>query len=102
MPGINVTGEDDMVRAPQIYQPQNDDEYYGWLTLNPLGFVLNLRERRMVLHHANCRHIKSYRIHGAMTQRGSRKICSDSRVALIEWIERQVRLDNRRCGSCAA
>jgi hypothetical protein len=89
-------------KLARIFTPRDDDEYYGWLTQNMRGFVLNVRHRKVMLHHATCLHIKSYRIYGAMTRGKSRKHCAESRDELIRWVRNNPQLQIRTCGTCAA
>jgi hypothetical protein len=66
-----------------VLEFSTDREYFGWLTANPGGYVLSVRTREgPLLHRANCTHIDRHNNPGALTERGTRKLCSTSRQEL--------------------
>jgi len=62
----------------------NDGEYFGWLTANPDGFIVNTRRclplDYMILHRASCPSIREYKggaKPGGFTERNYIKVCSN-------------------------
>jgi hypothetical protein len=73
-----------------IHEFDNDREYFAWLTLHPQGYVLSVRQREgPLLHRANCTHIDRHNNPGALTERGTRKLCSTSRQELRAFARSQ-------------
>jgi hypothetical protein len=68
-----------------------DDEYHGWMSQHPEGYVLNTKRQNdpyAVLHVSGCHHISTYtRKHGknAFTGGDYIKVCSDSANNLYRW-----------------
>jgi hypothetical protein len=87
-----------------VVEPTRDVEYYRWLQLNPSGFVLSVSGRRQPkLHNTGCGNIRTHNNPGAMTERGSRKICSLSKSALRDWLGANGYSQiPDKCGTCGA
>jgi hypothetical protein len=84
-----------------IYEPMDDRDYYGWLSSHPAGYVLSLKgKREPMLHRSDCSHID--RNNNTITK--ARKICSEDRRALGDWVRRNG-LGNgivlNKCRSCS-
>lgn len=86
----------------QVYEPKTDPEYYGWLDMHQSGYVLNVQGKQQpMLHRADCTHIDRHNNAGAMTQRNTRKICSESREELRNWLQANgYSIIPRKCRSC--
>jgi len=86
----------------QVYEPKTDPEYYGWLDMHQHGYLLNVQGKQQpMLHRADCPHIDRHNNAGAMTQRNSRKICSENRAELRRWLEANgYSMISRKCRSC--
>jgi hypothetical protein len=65
----------------------NDSGYFGWVQTHPYGFVLSVRGKKPLLHRSSCIHIDRHNNPGALTERGTRKICADSKDALRRWVK---------------
>jgi hypothetical protein len=69
--------------ASQAHEFSDDAGYFGWLSAHPLGYVLNLRRRKgPLLHQARCSHINRHNNPGALTERGSPKVCAETKNVL--------------------
>lgn len=66
---------------------ENDRDYFRWLAAHPMGYVLSVRGREYLLHTTACAHIDRHNNPGALTERGSRKVCADSKTVLREWVK---------------
>ena len=72
---------------PETDEFTNDSGYFGWVQSHPNGFVLSVRGKKPLLHRASCTHIDRHNNPGALTERGSRKICAESKDALRRWVK---------------
>ena len=75
--------------APDIVECEEDGEYFDWLADHPSGFVLSMRKPRPMLHVSSCTHVDRHNNAGALTQRGPRQLCSDSKRRLREWFNEE-------------
>ena len=67
----------------EVFEPTNDQDYYAWLNSHPTGYVLSLKgKQEPVLHRTECNHID--RNNNTITK--ARKICSEDRRALGDWV----------------
>lgn len=66
----------------------DDRGYFGWVHSHPNGFVLSVRSRKgPLLHRATCAHIARHNNAGALTERGTRKICAEAKQSLRDWVK---------------
>src|SRR5688572_30744776 len=87
--------------------PQTDEAYHQWRHAHPGGFVLNvrrsLRPDYMVLHAADCGHIRTHSSPGAFTERSYRKVCATDPELLRDWAREHGRSDgtfSKECPDC--
>lgn len=89
----------------QVSEFSDDSGYFGWLADHPYGYVLSVRGRTQpLLHRATCTHIDRHNNPGALTVRGSRKLCSETKDALREWVLSEgisMSIVLRKCRSCS-
>jgi hypothetical protein len=65
----------------------DDRGYFGWIQAHPDGYVLSIRAGKgPLLHQATCTHIDRHNNPGALTERGTRKICAEDKRVLREWV----------------
>lgn len=65
----------------------DDRGYFGWVQSHPNGYVLSVRNRKPpLLHRAACTHIDRHNNAGALTERGTRKICAEAKQPLRDWV----------------
>lgn len=84
---------------------EKDKDYEQWLSQNPGGYVLNIKENLspnyVVLHTAVCRYIhNSHHREGAFTERGYRKVCAPSVQALTDWTKKNISSDGQFTAEC--
>ena len=65
----------------------DDSSYFGWVQSHSYGFVLSVRGKKPLLHRASCTHIDRHNNPGALTERGTMKICAESKDALRGWVK---------------
>ena len=74
-----------------VMEFDTDSEYFGWLTHHAEGYVLSVRlSGKPLLHRASCLHIDRHNNPGALTQRGSRKVCADSKQEIRSWVQSNI------------
>jgi len=88
-----------------MHEFANDDQGYGrWISVNPNGFVLNVRSNPgpnyTVLHRADCRTIARTRDEGAYTGRGYHKVVGDTVDELRRYTRNLGRADGSFSGVC--
>ena len=82
----------------RVFNANESAEYEQWLEAHPNGYVVNHRQRRPMLHHANCGHIYPPR-RGFESSTSTPKAVSNDRAALEQWAqEHGLSLD--RCSTC--
>jgi len=90
---------------PETSEFADDAAYAWWRNTHPWGFILSVRARRApLLHRATCSIVDRDRKRGALTARGSRQICADSKVALREWVRTEEPASSailERCPKCS-
>jgi hypothetical protein len=92
-------------QAQDTFEPESDSELYGWQDMHPSGYVLSVRKGKPpLLHKSGCGHIITHNNPNALTQRGMRKICAETKNLLRDWVRENglgsgIVLD--RCRSCS-
>jgi hypothetical protein len=72
--------------TPETFEFDDDRAYFEWLSAHPSGFVLSIRKAKgPMLHTAECPHIDRHNNPGALTERGTRKICAETKASLRAW-----------------
>jgi hypothetical protein len=73
----------------QTQEFSDDDHYFQWVNAHPMGHVLSVRGGRNepLIHSASCPHIDRHNNLGALTKRGTRKICAESKQVLRNWMK---------------
>lgn len=88
-----------------VQEFSDDPGYFGWLAAHPAGYVLSVRRRgEPLLHRATCTHVDRHNHPGALTGRGTRKLCADSKDDLRAWATESglgPGGDWETCASCA-
>ena len=76
-----------MPEADEPLEFHDDASYFSWLASHPMGYVLSVRPKRgPLLHRADCLHIDRHNNPGALTERGTRKICANDKASLRVWV----------------
>ena len=76
-----------MSATSQTVEFEDDATYFGWLNMHPMGYVLSVRPKGgPLLHRATCLHIDRHNNPGALTERGTRKICAEDKPSLRTWV----------------
>jgi AcrR family transcriptional regulator len=83
---------------------RDEASYLDWTKAHPTGFVLNQMKvpspGSLVLHRATCPSIRGKAANGGGWTSGSRKIASNDRDYLVEWILSQSGVKPTPCGMC--
>ena len=89
--------------APGIEEFASDALYLQWLRAHRSAFVLNVQGSKVTLHRAFCTYINRHNNPGALTERGARKLVSESLDALSRWARTEGLSDGiplPRCRDC--
>lgn len=75
----------------EVQEFSNDGEYFDWIHRHPDGFILSLRPRKgPLLHRSTCLHIDRHNNPGALTERGTRKICAETKEQIRAWLRSEL------------
>lgn len=76
--------------ASAVQEFSDDATYFAWLAAHPTGYLLSVRGRsEPLVHRTDCSHIDRHNNAGALTERGSRKLCATNKDDLRAWVRQE-------------